>query len=79
MADTNLYKTHVEPYVRAELERIHGVCFVSKTLTLTTGGMHEFDAVAEDGFVVASIKSVSAKTSGGKHPVAKYQNCLAEL
>lgn len=79
MANTNYYKTHVEPYVRSELERIHGVRFVSKVLPLTTGGTHEFDAVAEDGSIVASIKSLSAKTARGRRPAAKYHNCLAEL
>lgn len=79
MANTQYYKTHVEPYVRAELERRHRVKFASKVLTLTTGGSHEFDAVAEDGSIVASIKSLSAKTGGGNRPDAKYKNCLAEL
>ena len=79
MANTNYYKTHVEPHVRAELESMHGVRFVSKKLALTTGGTHEFDAVAEDGSIVASIKSLSAKTATGKRPAAKYHNCVAEL
>ncbi len=79
MANTNYYKTHVEPYVRAELERRHGVRFESKILRLTTGGTHEFDAVALDGSIVASIKSLSGKTASGKRPAAKYSTCLAEL
>ena len=79
MANTNYYKTHVEPFVRAELERIHGVGFVSRVLTLTTGGTHEFDAVATDGSIVGSIKSLSGKTAGGNRPAAKYSTCLAEL
>lgn len=79
MANTNYYKTHVEPYVRAELERIYGVRFVSKVLPLTTGGRHEFDAVAEDGSIVASIKSHSGKTATGRRPAAKYQACVAEM
>jgi len=79
MANTNYYKTHVEPYVRLELERRHGVRFHSQILALTTVGTHEFDAVAEDRSIVASIKSLSAKTASGKRPAAKYQNCVAEL
>lgn len=79
MANTNLYKTHVEPFVRAELERIHGVAFSSKIIALPTGGTHEFDAVSTDGAIVASIKSLSAKTASGKRPAAKYHNCVAEL
>ena len=79
MANTNYYKTHVEPFVLAELQRIHRVAFASQVLTLTTGGTHEFDAVAADGSIVASIKSLSGKTAGGKRPAAKYATCLAEL
>lgn len=79
MANTNYYKTHVEPYVRAELERLHGASFSSQTLKLTTGGTHEFDAVSADGSIVASIKSLSGKTSRGRRPAAKYSVCLAEL
>lgn len=79
MADSTYYKPHVEPYVRAELGRIHGVRFESRILTLTIGGTHEFDAVAEDESIVASIKSPSGKTKRGKRPAAKYSTCLAEL
>lgn len=79
MANTNYYKSHVEPFVRAELERIHGVAFSSQVLTLMTGGTHEFDAVAQDGSIVAGIKSLSGKTAGGKRPAAKFSTCLAEL
>lgn len=79
MANSTFYKTHVEPHVRAELERIHGVRFESKVLTLISGGTHEFDAVATDGSIVASIKSHSGKTARGKRPAAKYQACLAEV
>lgn len=79
MADTRYYKTHVEPYVRAQLQAIHGVAFNSRVLRLSTGGTHEFDAVSEDGSIVASIKSLSAKTRRGKRPAAKYSTCLAEL
>jgi len=57
MANSTYYKTDVEPFERAELERIHGVRFESKVLPLTTSGTHEFDAVAVDGSIVASIKS----------------------
>jgi hypothetical protein len=79
VANTNYYKSHVEPYVRTELERIYNVAFSSRILTLTTGGTHEFDAVAADNSIVASVKSLSGKTAGGKRPAAKYSTCLAEL
>lgn len=79
MANTQFYKTHVEPYVRAEMERLHGRRFSCKILKLITGGTHEFDAVAEDGSIVASIKSLSGKTKGGNNGAARYANCIAEL
>lgn len=79
MANTKFYKTDVEPHVRGILERDYGQRFHSRHLDLTTGGKHEFDAVSEDGTIVASIKSLSGKTSGGKRPAAKYYACLAEL
>jgi hypothetical protein len=79
VANTNYYKSHVEPYVRAQLERRYGVQFSSRTLALTTGGMHEFDAVSSDGSIVTSIKSLSARTRSNKRPAAKYLNCVAEL
>lgn len=79
MADTTVYKTHVEPYVRRELERVHGVAFESRVLRLTSGGLHEFDAVSMDDAIVAGIKSLSGKTGGGNRPAAKYDACVAEL
>lgn len=79
MANTVYYKTHVEPYVRAEMERIHGQRFLSKVCRLTTGGTHEFDAVSDDGTIVASIKSLSGKTASGKNPSGKIYACYAEL
>jgi hypothetical protein len=79
MANTSYYKTHVEPFVRGELHRLHGRAFSSQVLRLPTGGTHEFDAVADDGSIIASIKSLSGNTSGGKRPAGKYAVCLAEL
>jgi hypothetical protein len=79
MADTTPLKRLVEPYVREVLEREYGCPFRSRRLTLSTGGSHEFDAVSDDGQVVASIKSASGRTSGGKNPSGKVQGAEAEL
>lgn len=79
MADTSLLKTIVEPHVRAELTSEFGVSFAANTVILTTGGTHEFDAVSTDGRIVASIKSASGKTSGGKVPSGKIKDVEAEL
>jgi len=79
VANTVYYKTHVEPYVREQLERLHGQGFSSKVCRLTTGGTHEFDAVSDDATIVASIKSLSGKTATGKNPAGKIYACFAEL
>lgn len=79
MANTHLMKTLVEPYVRDQLAAEYGQGFSSTFLPLPGGGRHEFDAVSEDGLIVASIKSHSGRTSGGKRPGAKIQACYAEL
>lgn len=65
MADTVYLKRGVEQYVRGTLCEEYGVKFSSKILTLVTGGTHEFDAVSEDGTVVAAIKA-----AGGRLPEA---------
>lgn len=79
MANTNYLKRTVEDYVRAQLAREFGVPFRPGVLQLVTGGTHEFDAVSEDGSVVAGIKAASGKTSGGRTPVGKIKSAIAEL
>jgi len=79
MADTTLLKYVVEPYVRGILQREYGCPFHCRRLTLSTGGSHEFDAVSEDGQVVASIKAASGRTAGGKNPSGKIKDAEAEL
>ena len=69
----------MESYVRKELGHEYGVNFIPRTMTLTTGGTHEFDAVSEDGQIVAAIKSASGKTARGKNPSGKIKDSLAEL
>jgi len=64
--------------VRTELER-PGVRLESKLLNVTTVGAHEFNAVAVDGSIIASIKSHSGKTTRGRRPAAKCHACLTEL
>jgi len=48
-------------------------------LNLAPGGTHEFDAVSDDGEVVASIKANSGLTSGGNYPTGKVATCLNEV
>ena len=66
MADTRIYKTKVEDYVREVLRAKYSVGFKRRKLKLPTGGLHEFDAVGEDeqnGRIVAGIKSSAGKNS----------------
>lgn len=65
MANTRYLTTEVENYVRSHLARKYRMQFSKMVLPLTVGGRHEFDAVAADLSIVASIKATSGLTSGG--------------
>lgn len=79
MADTRYLKRTVEEYVRTQLAGEFSAPFRARVLQLVTGGTHEFDAVSEDGKVVAGIKAASGKTLGGCTPVGKIKSAIAEL
>jgi hypothetical protein len=79
LANTKYLKTEVEAFVRCELEHRYGRPFSSRFLRLVTGGQHEFDAVSDDGSIVASIKASSGLTSGGRLPSGKFNDNIAEL
>jgi len=79
MADTTLLKSKVEDFIREKLRSEYGQPFEKQFVDLTTGGPHEFDAVSKDGRIVASIKSASGKTAGGKNPSGKIKDSIAEL
>lgn len=79
MANTRYLTTVVEEHVRRALGERHGLLFEKRRLPLTTGGLHEFDAVAADGSIVASIKTASGLTAGGKVPSGKIKDSIAEL
>jgi hypothetical protein len=79
MADTTYLRRVVETYVRDQLSREFGQTFSATFLSLQPGGRHEFDAVSEDGGVVASIKAASGLTAGGRNPSGKIKDCIAEL
>jgi hypothetical protein len=80
MADTNYLKNEVENWVRNWLQgQFPGHIFSKQYITLTSGGRHEFDAVSEDGNIIAGIKSSSHKTSGGNLPSGKFAVLYQEL
>lgn len=79
MANTRVLTVNVEDFVRTELERRYGEPFRKRRLPITDKGFHEFDAVAESGSIVASIKSSSGRTSGNKIPSGKIASAVAEM
>lgn len=79
VANTAYLRREVERYVRHQLSDEFDQSFTSEFLALRPGGRHEFDAVSADRSVVASVKSASGLTSGGKKPSGKIKDCLAEL
>lgn len=85
MAKTTELKTKVEPFIRKELEKLYpGHTFTEKSLPLHkkrdgTYAFHKFDAVSEDNTIVASIKSHSWLTSGGKSPSGKIGQIYKSL
>lgn len=85
MADTTYIKRVVEPWVRDNwLKERYGQTFQSQMTPLTgiggtDPGQHEFDAVSEDGSIIAAIKGHSFKTAGGNLPSAKFASLYQEL
>jgi hypothetical protein len=80
MANTNLIKSKIHPYVRSWLRTKYGVEFGRNALPLRDcEGKHEFDAVSPDGKIVAEIKTASGRTSGGKHPSGKRASAFEQL
>jgi len=75
----------VELFVREELAKDYpGHTFLEKALPLHkkrdgTYAVHRFDAVSEDNTIVASIKSHSWLTSGGKSPGGKIGQIYQSL
>lgn len=79
MADTSFLRNHVEPYVRDQLATEFGQDFSVHSIDLRHGGQHEFNAVSADRLVVASIRTASGLTAGGRIPMGKINACLAAL
>jgi hypothetical protein len=72
VANTELIKSNIHPYVRDWLKEKYGVKFGRSRLPLRgCEGVHYFDAVSSDGKIAAEIKTASGRTSGGKHPSGK--------
>ena len=85
MANTREIWILVEPYVRKELGKLYPEhSFAEKSLRLGrkrdgSFATHNFDAVSEDGTIVATIKSGGWQTSGGKNPSGKIGQIFQSL
>jgi hypothetical protein len=78
MADTEI-QYQVENWVRVNfLERKYDCSFTEKKVPLIWGGMFKFDAVSEDGKIVASISTSGAYTASGKPGIGKKHKLLAD-
>jgi hypothetical protein len=69
----------VEDHVRDVLSVEHQIVFRRRAVRLQPGGYHEFDAVSDNGRIVASVKTASGQTVAGRPPAAKVTSCIAEL
>lgn len=79
MADTRV-QLEVEDWVRREwMPRQFGQRFSRERVSLSPGGVFDFDAVGEDGRVVATISTSGAKTSGGKNAVGKMLKVRSDI
>ena len=80
MADTSRIKTEIEPVVRKWLSsQIDNITFVERSVTLPSGGSYRFDAVSQNGLIVAAILCNRPKTRTGRENTGGVRKALAEL
>ena len=80
MADTTKIKTVIEPYVRDWLaKQFPRHVFEERPVQLKSGGSYIFDAVSEDGSIVAAILSNRAVTRTGRENTGGVRKALTEL
>lgn len=74
MADTSINHAAERWIVETGLS-LHwpGKTFAPKKMKLTWGGVFAFDAVSENGGIVAAVSTSAARTATGKLATAKYQ------
>ena len=78
MASTHV-QLEVEDWVRREWLLDHyGVRFSRERVSLSPGGVFDFDAVSDDGEIVATISTSSSHTSSGKLGVGKMMKIRSD-
>jgi hypothetical protein len=79
MADTRVQGI-IENWVRyAWMPVEFGRGFEKKKCKLVSGGFFEFDAVSEDGAIVACISTSQCRTARGKHAVGKVMKLRSDM
>ncbi|HUW58535.1 MAG TPA: hypothetical protein VMZ92_18005 [Planctomycetota bacterium] len=79
MADTRIQRA-VEDWVRRNwMPQQYGVDFFRERVTLTSGGVFDFDAVSADRSIVANISTSSATTASGKLGVGKLTKIRSDI
>ena len=57
----------------------YGQRFSRERVSLTSGGLFDFDAVSGDGKIVANISTSGAKTASGRHAVGKVLKVRSDV
>lgn len=79
MADTKA-QTEAEFWIRRNaLQEKFGQQFTKRSLVLKTGGEFSFDAVSDDGKIVAAISTSVGTTSSGKDATAKLLKIRSDV
>ncbi len=80
MANTTFIKQTIEPHVRDWLsDRFEGHQFAEQLVKLASGMNYAFDAVSEDGSIVAAILSNRPKTRSGNENTGGVRKALTEI
>ena len=53
--------------------------FLRKRLSLSSGGLFEFDAVSADGKIIANISTSGSRTANGKQAVGKMNKIRSDI
>ena len=79
MTDTRTQRA-VEDWVRREwMPKRYGQSFSERSLTLSSGGVFDFDAVSADGKIVANVSTSGAKTASGKGGTGKMMKVRSDI
>ena len=79
MADTRVQLEAEDWVTREWMTTAFGQVFHRDRVSLRSGGVFDFDAVSQDGKVIATISTSSAMTSGRKLAVGKLQKIRADM